>query len=125
MRDINGKTLKLGDWIQGYNNRKYAHDKTKLFPTKPMKLPEYVGDTFEFHPGTASPWIWKLDILDEPMEYPKGMMDGMKYLERVRNNLHKILRDFIANEPEDTGEYRYILSMYEEVNFHISKEKYK
>lgn len=73
MRDINGKELKIGDWIQGYNNRKYVSDKTKLFPTNPMKLTDYVGDKFEPYPGTNSPWIWKLDILDKPLDYDDGI----------------------------------------------------
>ena len=68
MKDINGVELEIGDWIQGYNNRKYASDKTRLYPTSAMKLREYFGDTFERHPLTGGPWVWKLNVETVPLE---------------------------------------------------------
>lgn len=71
MKDINGKTIKEGDWIQGYNNRKYAGDKTKLYPTHPIRITKgfKCRDTFEFCSITRKPLIWKLDIISEPLDY--------------------------------------------------------
>lgn len=68
MRDINGKEINVGDWIQGYNNRKYAGDKSKLYPTHPMRAPSSFEDTFENYPKTNSPWVWKVDIREKPLD---------------------------------------------------------
>jgi hypothetical protein len=70
MKDINNRPIKIGDWIQGYNNRKHAGDKTKLYPTHPTRVTSlYFGDTYEFCPLTKKPIIWKLDIITEPLDW--------------------------------------------------------
>lgn len=68
MKDINGKEIKRGDFIQGYKDRKFTRTKTTLYPTKIMQWDENLDYTFERHPKTKGPWIWKIDMVFEPME---------------------------------------------------------
>jgi hypothetical protein len=63
-RDMYGNLLYDGDYIQGYNNRRFAGDKTRLYKTGIMRVtyPEIwrmiYDDTFE---ETNNPWVGKLD----------------------------------------------------------------
>ncbi len=66
MKDINGDFLYEGCYIQGYNNKKHAGDKSRLYKTGIMEYyPGVEGvDTFEIHPETGKPWYWRVEHKD-------------------------------------------------------------
>lgn len=67
VKDINGEYLQEGDMIQGYNNKIYAVDKSRLYETGVMevKYPDIyykvlVDKVFQRHPEIGRPWFWKV-----------------------------------------------------------------
>lgn len=47
----------------------------------------------------------------------------MKYLIEARNELRRILTEFVENEPEDTPEYAMLLEFYKDLNYKVSQYK--
>lgn len=67
VKDEKGEYLNEGDYIQGFNNKKWATDKSKLYKTNKIKVtyPEIYrliyGDTLEFNPETGCGWFWRVE----------------------------------------------------------------
>ncbi len=67
VKDMHGKVLYEGDKIQGFNNRKYAADKSKLYETGIMEVTYpsiwrlVYGDTFEYDKYSGQGWFWKIE----------------------------------------------------------------